>query len=233
MDIGGDQLGVLLGHVAPIEQYAIRIAEAHSLGHGPGGQTDVWGVEFQRKAHKVWKETLPPQFLRQVAYSYERCAWLMASFLLDEMIIGDWENIARYLAAVAAAIAEDPDCAEQETPPDPLGIGQMPEAIHYEKLAELMSIDAAERLRATAGVVALHCRLKSPAAPNEVQLASLQGLANGEKHAELAKRLGYSERHLQRILADMWRQFGLDNATEGVAFAVAEGWVTVPRNVAR
>lgn len=109
----------------------------------------------------------------------------------------------------------------------------MPEAIHYEKLAELMSVDTAERLRATAAAVARYCRLNSPAAPNEVQLASLQGLANGEKHAELAKRLGYSERHLQRILADMWYQFGLDNTTEGVAFATAQGWITVPRNVAQ
>ncbi len=31
----------------------------------------------------------------------------------------------------------------------------------------------------------------------------------------------------------MWHQFGLDNATEGVAFATAQGWVTVPRNVAQ
>lgn len=122
MDIGGDQLRVVLGHVAPIEQYAIRIADAHSLGHGPGQHTDIWSMEFQRKAHKVWKETLPPQFLRQVADSYGRCAWLMESASPDESITADWENIARYLGTVAAAIAEDPDCAEQETPPDSPGL---------------------------------------------------------------------------------------------------------------
>ena len=228
MDIGGDQLGVVLGHVAPIEQYAIRITEAHGLGHGPGLHTDIWSMEFQRKAQKVWKETLPPQFLRQVAESYERCAWLMASFLPDESIVGDWENIAKYLGAVAAAIAEDSDRAAQEMPTDPLGVGHMPEAIHYERLAELMSVDTAERLRATAAAVARLCRLKSPAAPNEVQLACLQGLANGEQQADLAQRLGYSERHIQRIIADIWHQFGVDNITEGVAHAVVQGWVTVP-----
>ncbi len=72
----------------------------------------------------------------------------------------------------------------------------MLEVIHYERLSNLISVDAVERLRSTAAAVARLCRLKSLAAPNEVQLASLQGLANGEKHAELAKRLGYSERHL-------------------------------------
>jgi len=71
----------------------------------------------------------------------------------------------------------------------------------------------------------------SPLEPNEAQVACLQGLANGEKHADLAKRLGYSERHLQRILADMWHQFGVDSTTEGGAFAVAQGWITVSRNM--
>jgi len=233
VDIGGDQLRVVLGHVVQIEEYAARISEAHSLGHGPGEHTDIWGMEFQRKAQKVWKETLPPLFQRKVADSYGRCAWLMESVLCDESIAADWENIARYLVAVAAVIAEDPDCAEQEMPSDPLGTGHMPETIHYEGLAELMSVDAAERLRASAATVARHCRFNSSAAPNDVQLACLQGLANGEKHAELAKRLGYSERHLQRILADMWHHFGLDNPAEGVAFAVTQGWVSVPRTVAQ
>ncbi|MYB08787.1 MAG: hypothetical protein F4Y28_02250 [Acidimicrobiia bacterium] len=224
---------MVLGHVGPIEQYAIRIAEAHSLGHGPGEHTDIWGVEFQRSAQKVWKETLPLPFQREVAESYERCAWLMESASPDESIVADWENIAMYLGAIAAAINEDPECAELAMTSDTLGIGHMPEAIHYERLADLMSVDAAERLRASAGAVAQHCRFSLPSAPNEEQLICLQGLANGEKHAELAKRLGYSERHLQRILAHMWHQFGLDNAIEGVAFAVAQRWVTVPRTVAQ
>lgn len=72
----------------------------------------------------------------------------------------------------------------------------------------------------------------SSIAPDETQLACLQGLAYGEKHTDLARRLGYSERHLQRILADMWVQLGVDSPIDGVAFAVAQGWVTVPRDIA-
>jgi len=237
VDISGEQLKVILRHVAPIEQYATWIAEAHGLGFGPGEHTDVWSAELQCKAQKIWKETLPPLFLRQVADSYGRCAWLMESVLPNESIAGEWASICGYLIAVAAAIHEDPDCAVQEVPLDSpdIGypnIGYMPTLIHYDRLAGLMSVDAVERLRSSAAAVARHCRSSSPTAPNEVQLACLQGLANGERHIGLANRLGYSGRHLQRILADLWRQFGVDNATQGVALAVAQGWVTVPVNAA-
>ncbi len=231
MQFSDGPLQVVLRHAVPIEQYACRIAEAHDLGYGPGEHTDIWGVESQRKAQKVWKETLPPSFLRQVADSYERCAWLMGSGLPDESVVGDWENVARYLGAVAAAIDEDPDCAVQMETSDPPGIENMPEVIHYEKLAELLHPDAAERLHAAAGAVARFCRFNSSIAPDKMQLACLQGLANGEKHADLAKRLGYSERHLQRILAGMWHQFGVDSTIQGVSHAVAQGWITVSRDL--
>ena len=153
---------------------------------------------------------------------------MMDSVSPDEPVVADWENVARYLGAVAAAIDEDPDCAEQKLPSDSPGIGHLPEVIHYEELAELMHPDAVGRLRAEVAAVARFCRFNSSAAPNEMQLACLQGLANGEKHADLAERLGYSSRHFQRVLTDLWEQFGVENTVEGVAFAVAQGWVTVP-----
>ncbi|MDE0579890.1 MAG: hypothetical protein OXI29_08455, partial [bacterium] len=94
----------------------------------------------------MWKETLSAQLLRQVADSHERCAWLMHSVLPDESIVGDWENMARYLGTVAAAIGEDPDCAKQEMPASPLRVGYIPEVIRYEKLAELVRPNAVDEL---------------------------------------------------------------------------------------
>ena len=220
---------MVLRHAVPIEQYAYRIAEAHDLGYGPGEHTDIGGVEFQRRAQKVWKETLPPLFQRQVADSYERCAWLMGSVSPDQSVGGDWESVAEYLSAVAVAINRDPACAELEVPSDSLDIGHMPEVIHYERLAELMHPDAVERLRSAAAAVARFCRFNLSIAPDEIQFAFLQGLASGEKHADLAERLGYSQRHFQRILADMWDQFGVENTIQGLSYAVAQGWIAVPR----
>ena len=176
----------------------------------------------------MWKETLPSLFQRQVADSYECCAWFMGSVSPDQSVASDWENVAGYLSAVVVAINKDPDCAELEVPSDSLDIGHMPEVIHYERLAELMHPDAVERLRSAAAAVARFCRFNLSIAPDEIQIACLQGLANDEKHADLAKRLGYSKRHFQRILADIWHQFGVDNTTEGVAFAVQNDWVAVP-----
>ncbi|MCY4136283.1 MAG: hypothetical protein OXG30_15450 [bacterium] len=232
MELSRAQWGSVGSFAVRIVRFAGCVADAHRLGHGPGEQSDIWGAELQRKAQKVWKETLPAQLLRQVADSYERCAWLMHSVLPDESILGDWENMARYLSTVAAAIGEDPDCAKQEIPASPFHIGHIPEVIHYEKLVELMRPDAVEQLRAAASAVARYCRFNSTIAPDDMQFACLQGLANGERLASLAKRLGYSERHVQRILAEMWHQFGVASTTEGVAFAVAQGWVTTHRDIA-
>ena len=225
---GDDQLRAILRRVVPIEQYASRIAEAHGLGHGPGENIELWNVGIQRSALEIWKETLPAWFLSRVAESYELCQELMAAVLPDESAFDEWGNIERYLGVVAAAISEDPTCAASRDATDALGVGDMPEVIHYEKLAGLMHPDAVEALRAAAAAVGHFCRFGLGSAPSEVQLACLQGLANGERHAALAKRLGYSERHLQRILADIWHQFDVDGTIQGMAFAVQNGWVSVP-----
>lgn len=72
----------------------------------------------------------------------------MDSGLPDESAAGDWENVSRYLGAVTRG--EDLDYAEQGVPSESSGIGQMPEVIHHERLAELMHPDATDRFRAVA-----------------------------------------------------------------------------------
>ncbi|MDE0118190.1 MAG: hypothetical protein OXT07_16440 [bacterium] len=230
MRVGDRQFEVILRHAVPIERYATRISEAHGLGHGPGSYANICDLELQRKAREVWKETLPPPFLSSVGDSYGRCAQLMGAVLPDGSAEGDWDVVCRYLGAVATVMAEDSDLGIPEVPPGSADIREMPAVIHYESLAELMHPDAAVGLRSASAAVGRYCRFAGQSAPDETQLACLQGLANGEKHADLAVRLGYSERHLQRILADMWHQFGVNGTIEGVAHAVAQGWVTVPES---
>ncbi|WP_419924308.1 hypothetical protein [Candidatus Poriferisocius sp.] len=229
MRVSDRQLEVVLKHAIPIERYAKRISEAHELGHGPGSNADICDLGLQRKAQKVWKETLPPPFLSKVADSYGRCAQMMSGALPDDSADGDWDIVCRYLGAVATAIAEDSEQGMNQAPLDMPDIAEMPDVIRYDSLAELMHPDAVEGLRSASVAVARYCRFATQIAPDETQMACLQGLASGEKHADLAERLGYSERHLQRILADMWHQFGVDSAIEGVAFAVDQGWITVPK----
>ena len=65
--------------------------------------------------------------------------------------------------------------------------------------------------------------------PNAPLLLCLQGLANGTKQERLAQELGYSKRQLQRMLADLWTQLEVPAATQGVAHAAAQGWITIER----
>lgn len=102
------------------------------------------------------------------------------------------------------------------------------ELLRYEELAKIMHPALVDNLHNSAASVAGYCRLFAPLAPGETQLACLHALAAGQNQADLAANLGYSKRHVQRILADTWDQFGVETAAQGVAFAVAQGWITVP-----
>ena len=231
MQASDKELELILKHALRLERHAWRIAEAHELGFEPGEYADIFRVEFQRRTRRVYNETLPMDYQRLVADSFELCARLMASAAHDGEVAEAWKTVAGYLRAVAEAIDEDPDCPPHQASFEVPDIGDFtPEVVHYERLAGLMHPDSVEELRAASAAVARYCRSSAQFAPDETQLACLQGLADGEKHAELAERLGYSRRHLQRILADMWHQFGVDNTIQGVAFAVAQGWITVPHS---
>ena len=216
-------------HAAPVERYAIRIREAHKLGHGPGQCVDICDLGLQRKALQVWKETLPPAFLGAVADSYVRCAQLMGAVLSDGSAQANWDILARYLGAVATAMGEDSDLRNRQPTAGAPAIKDMPEVIRFESLAELMHPDAVETLRGSSAAVARYCRFGLHSAPDDTQLVCLQGLADGDRQADIAKRLGYSQRHIQRILADLWHQFGVENAIQGLSFAVAQGWIAVSR----
>ena len=68
--------------------------------------------------------------------------------------------------------------------------------------------------------------------PSEPQLLCLQGLANGQRQQDIAGNLGYSRRHLQRVLAELWTQLEVSTPSQGVAHAVVQGWITVERSYA-
>ena len=189
------------------------------MGLGPGRHSEICDLGLQRKALQVWKQTLPPLFLGGVADSYARCALLMGTVVPDGSAQADWDTPARYLGAVATAIAEDPGFRNRQPPAGAPAIQDMPEVNRYESLAELMHPDAVEAPRESSAAVARYCRFAMHSAPDDTQLVCLQGLANGDKQADIAKRLGCSQRHLQRILADLWHHFGVQNAIQGLSLA--------------
>ena len=170
--------------------------------------------------------TLPPLYLRLIADSFDHCASVMSIVRPDGLLIDEWDTALSYFQTISSAIADDVD---QRGPLEASELNDnIMDLLRYEELAELMHSDLVNILHNSATAVAEHCRFFLPLAPDDTQLACLQGLALGQNQAELAAQLGYSKRHLQRMLATLWDQFGVEGPAQGVAFAVTQGWVTIP-----
>ena len=169
--------------------------------------------------------TLSPQYLKRIADSFWRCSGLMAAKQPDGPVTESWNIVTSYLKGISETIADGIDLAPS---PDVAEVTENTmELLRYEELAKLMHPALVDNLHNSAASVADYCRLFGPLAPDETQLACLQALATGQHQAHLAAYLGYSKRHVQRLLADMWDQFGVETAAQGVAYAAAQGWITI------
>lgn len=150
----------------------------------------------------------------------------MAAMQPDGPVAESWNIVTSYLKGISETVADGIDPAPS---PDVAEVTENTmELLRYEELAKLVRPELVDNLHNSAVSVADFCRLFGPLAPDETQLACLRALAVGQHQAGLAAHLGYSKRHVQRLLADMWDQFGVETAPQGVAFAVAQGWITIP-----
>lgn len=230
MNISTEHLGVILRHACWMERHASQIAEAFEAGHGPGEHTDAASADLHRQIGSVYQMTLSPHYLRLVADSFWRCSDLMAAMSPDEPAIDSWNTVSCYLQGVSETVSSGLNHSQPNG--DSEFNDNTMELLRYEKLATLMRPELVGALHNAATAVADYCRFFTPLAPNDTQLACLKALAAGQNQDDIAKNLGYSKRHIQRILADMWDQFGVDTAPQGLAFAAAQEWVTVPPNTA-
>lgn len=63
------------------------------------------------------------------------------------------------------------------------------------------------------------------AGPSTVELSWLRQLARGDSVAEVARRSGYSERMMFRLLRDLYGRLGTRNRTEALIHAKEQGWL--------
>ncbi len=229
MQIREEKLGEILKHARWIEWQASQIYQAHDLGHGPGRHTDFDNPEFHLQARDVYKSTLPPQCLRLVSESFENCADLMIAIQTDDAISPNWDIVISYLRLAPGKTEDFSSESSSTNLLEPYDISDLTLGLlHYEELANLMHPELVEKLHKAATTVIRYCQSDSSFIPDDFQLACLQRLAEGEYQEELANHMGYSKRQIQRVLADIWNHLGVDDATQGLAIAVEQGWVAIP-----
>jgi two-component system response regulator DevR len=103
---------------------------------------------------------------------------------------------------------------------------------YLDKSLDLASILDAIRTVAAGGTVYravdLDLLRSAPRRPSERELAVIAGVATGATNAELAGRLGISEKTIESHLHRLFDRYGTLSRTELAVLAVNEGWIADP-----
>ena len=104
---------------------------------------------------------------------------------------------------------------------------------YLDKGAEIAEIVAAIRTVAAGGTVFrasdLQASLAAPRRPSDREIEVINAVVAGQTNAEIATRLGLSEKTVESHLHRLFDRYGLLSRTELAVLAVNEGWVPDPR----
>jgi DNA-binding NarL/FixJ family response regulator len=143
-------------------------------------------------------------------------------------LAADWVIVTRYLRNASAAIEErlntgDPHPRRAASGEASTLDGPPPMVIRYDALAELTTLDGANRLEQAALAVMHHMEDSVPVVLDQAERHLLERVSAGVPIAELAAELGYSRRSMFRELARLWRKLGVPDRTAGIRKAQSEG----------
>lgn len=229
MELDRAHWGTINSFAVRIAHFAGCVAEAHRLGHGPGGSRKPWGIGFQRRACSIYAQTLRPEYLRDVADASGYCAGLMDGAVPEDEVAADWKIVAEFLHSTSEALRETPEVAEVARGAGTEEIGSTsPPVLRYELFAELLNFQGVSRLGEAAGAVARCCESHLGPVPSAQELEWIIAVAVHEPIDMLAKRNNTSTRGMYRRIEKMWERLGVANQVQGLALAVQQGWIAPP-----
>ena len=229
VELSRTQWGSVSSFAVRVAHFAGCVAEAHGLGHGPGGLRKPWGIEFQRRACSVYAETVPAGYLRGIADASGYCADLMGVTAPKDSVSVDWETVSAFLRVTSEALLGVPEVAALSPGEGAAEIGSSPPAVlRYERFAEMLHPSGVAKLGEAAKAVAHHCASRLGVAPSAQELGWIISVAVQEPIEELAQRNQTSTRGMYRRIEKMWERFGVANQVQGVALAVQRGWIAPP-----
>ncbi len=209
-----------------IHGFAGALGQAHQFGTAPGQIHDVWGTQFHHQALPLYQTVLPDWYLRRTGYIFAQGANIMAKTQAPEGTERDWNIISSYLWSMSEVIIET--VGEHDGNEDDLDIEpRTPAVMPFNDLAALTTIEGATRLAAAAKNVATSLET-GPMASNPLTDEEQQWLrqfSNGAKTIDVANQFGFSERHLYRLLNDVYTKLKADTRIAAVLIAETNGWL--------
>lgn len=209
---------------------ALAIAEAHRFGRSEGPHERPWTAEYHRDAVEVYAKSLPWSYQQNIATLFGHSADTMDGLSIPAVLAEDWAIITEYLRGASLAIdrwlsSQESRLLESETVFSSDIEDHTPVLVHFDELAELTTSEGANRLGRAALAVQSHLETLSQARLGEQEQRMLEMVASGMTIGEIAVKLNYSPRSLQRELGKLWRALGVHDRTEGLRKAVEDGLV--------
>ncbi len=205
-----------------IRRFAESIAQGHEFGIPPGPADDLTDEAFQDSAVAVYRESLPWSYLVGLSRVFAERADLIEGGFPD---CAEGAVLTAYLRAVSGAIVRAAPEEELLAPAPEQIADTTPPVMPFNRLAELVTVDAAIRLRDAAAAVE-HRLAEIDACPltNE-ELTWLRRLRAGDRVVDIARDHGLAERTLYRGLNQVWDKLGVTNRLDGISTVVANGWL--------
>ena len=207
---------------------ARAITDAHGFGVPEGPHHRLWEAEYHAEAVRVYGESLPAPYQRDIASLFHHSADTMATQTIQAELAEDWVIVAGYMRNASAAImgwlsSERAGAATPDVGESPVIDDRTPMVIRFDRLAALASREGACRLERAASTVQRHVSAPSARALDDAQRRLLEGVASGAAIVDLADELGYSRSSMYRELSKLWKTLGVSDRGEATRKAAAEG----------
>ena len=210
---------------------ARAVSQAYEFGASEGPHDWPWHADYYREAVRVYAESLPASYQREISELFSHAAAAMDDMLIPGRLAGDWLVVAQFLRLSSAAIEEwlaagGPDTSfDVADLPDVEGSDEPPMVVRFDGLAVLTTRQAVLRLQRAAVAVQQHLDSAAPQNFTAAEQHLLEMVSHGVHIPEMAAELGYSQRSIYRQLSKLWQKLGVPGRKEGLERAASEGLI--------
>ena len=207
---------------------ADAMLEAYRFGVPEGPHREPWTAEYHREAVRVYNESLPSSYQRDVAKLFRDSLTAMAGCSIPSGLAADWAIVTAYMREAATSIEDWLASGELASGRSgPAGAPELtadnPRVVHWDDLAGLTTQDGTRRMKSACVAVKQYFDAEVPPSLEVSERLMLERLISGAAIADVASEMGYSERSMYRELSKLWNKLGVSGRVAGLRKAIAEG----------
>ena len=207
---------------------ADAMLEAYRFGVPEGPHREPWTAEYHREAVRVYNESLPSSYQRDVAKLFRDSLTAMAECSIPADLAADWAIVTAYMREAATSIEDwlvsgESASGRSGSAGAPELTLHNPRVVHWDVLAGLTTQAGTRRMKNACVAVKQYFDAEVPPSLEASERRMLERLISGAAIADVASEMGYSERSMYRELSKLWKKLGVSGRVAGLRKAIAEG----------